>query len=68
MIDREVLARLAEESGRLLGEVGVRPEDTRWIRAHAGTIASLAGEMPRADLGDRVERALRLLLRRLRSR
>jgi hypothetical protein len=41
MIDEEVLARLAAESGRVLGELGVRPEDERWIRLHAQTIASL---------------------------
>ena len=37
----EVLERLARESGRRLGELGVRPEDERWIREHAGTIVSL---------------------------
>jgi hypothetical protein len=40
---REVLRQLARESGRLLGELGVRPEDREWIAAHAETIASLAG-------------------------
>jgi hypothetical protein len=40
----DVLVRLARESGRLLGELGVRPEDGKWIRAHAETIAGLAGE------------------------
>lgn len=43
----DVLALLARESGRLLGELGVRPEDEAWIRAHAETIASLAGGPPR---------------------
>jgi hypothetical protein len=42
-VDPEVLLRLARESGRTLGEIGVRPEDHRWIREHAETIASLAG-------------------------
>lgn len=42
-VDREDLVRLARESGRNLGEIGVRAEDVRWIRAHAETIASLAG-------------------------
>ncbi len=37
----EPLVRLAAESGRLLGELGVRPEDHRWIAAHAETIAGL---------------------------
>jgi hypothetical protein len=42
-IDSEDLVRLARESGRHLGELGVRPEDARWIREHAETVASLAG-------------------------
>jgi hypothetical protein len=42
-MDRELLERLARESGRTLGELGVRPEDRDWIGAHAETIASLAG-------------------------
>lgn len=37
----EVLSRLAAETGRDLGELGVRPEDDRWIRLHAETLASL---------------------------
>lgn len=40
-VDREELLRLARESGRHLGELGVRPDDSRWIRAHAETMASL---------------------------
>jgi hypothetical protein len=39
--DPEVLRRLARESGRQLGELGVRSEDLRWIREHAETIESL---------------------------
>lgn len=39
--DHEALLRLARESGRLLGELGVRAEDDRWIREHAETVASL---------------------------
>lgn len=35
------LLRLARESGRLLGELGVRAGDDRWIHEHAETIASL---------------------------
>ena len=38
---------LARESGRLLGELGVRPDDGKWILIHAKTIASLFGEVPR---------------------
>ncbi len=40
--DPEVLKRVARESGKTLGELGVRAEDARWIREHAETIASLA--------------------------
>lgn len=39
--DPGTLLRLARESGRLLGELGVRAGDDRWIREHAETIASL---------------------------
>jgi hypothetical protein len=39
--DPESLLQLARESGRLLGELGVRAEDDGWIREHAETIASL---------------------------
>ena len=35
------LRRLAQERGRLLGELGVRPEDERWQRLEAEAIASL---------------------------
>ncbi|HTY41177.1 MAG TPA: hypothetical protein VMH79_04820 [Thermoanaerobaculia bacterium] len=35
------LRRLAHERGRLLGELGVRPDDARWARAEADAIASL---------------------------
>jgi hypothetical protein len=39
----EVLRELSRESGRALAELGVRPEDEKWIVEHARTIASLAG-------------------------
>lgn len=39
----ESLRDLARESGRALAELGLRPDDERWIREHADTIASLAG-------------------------
>jgi hypothetical protein len=45
--DQDVLERLARESGRLLGELGVRPEDENWIRIHAETIASLVSRRRR---------------------
>ncbi|MEO8189384.1 MAG: hypothetical protein ABI682_03500 [Acidobacteriota bacterium] len=40
-VEDESLLRLARETGRFLGELGVRPEDDRWILAHASTLASL---------------------------
>lgn len=38
---QEALLRLARETGTWLGELGVRPEDDRWIRSHAETLESL---------------------------
>ncbi len=38
---RDPLRRLAQERGRLLGELGVRPEDLRWQRLEADALASL---------------------------
>jgi hypothetical protein len=35
------LRRLARERGRILGELGLRPEDARWARVEAEAIASL---------------------------
>jgi hypothetical protein len=35
------LRRLAQERGRILGELGLRPEDARWARVEAEAIASL---------------------------
>ncbi len=43
----ETLRALARESGRVLADLGVRPEDENWMRVHADTIASLAGGRPR---------------------
>ena len=42
----ETLMQLARESGKALGELGVRPSDERWIDEHARTVASLAGGVP----------------------
>ncbi len=39
----DVLRQLSHEDGRALAEIGVRPEDTKWIAEHGETIASLAG-------------------------
>jgi len=35
------LRALAQERGRLLAELGVRPEDSRWAQMEADTLASL---------------------------
>lgn len=43
----EALQQVGDESARLLAELGVRPGDEEWIRAHARTVASLAGEKRR---------------------
>lgn len=64
-VDRDSLLRLARESGRHLGELGVRPDDARWIRAHAETVASLAGERSRNPL-DYVWRFARRAARKAR--
>ena len=53
---------LARERGRILGELGVTPEDGRWARAEADAIASLV----RPRLGPRLPPGLARLLRRLR--
>lgn len=61
MIEKEVLERLARETARRLAELGVGPADAAWIDAHAGTIASLAGErrpVRRRSLLDRLARRL----------
>ena len=57
---------LARERGRLLGELGVRPDDERWARAEADAIASLVRvraslrlPAPLASFFRRLERALR---------
>ena len=47
MTDAEPIARLASESGRLLGELGVKPDDDRWIQLQAETIASLLSRQRR---------------------
>ncbi len=60
------LLRLARESGRRLAELGVRAEDSRWIREHAETIASLAGRARRANPLDYFVRLARRAARKAR--
>ena len=52
--DDDPFVALARETGRTLGELGVRPEDSGWIAVHAGTIASLTvreHRRPRRGIG-----------------
>ncbi len=62
------LRRLAAERGRLMGELGVRPSDSRWASLEAETIAGLVA--PRLFVGlpvpVRVAVELARFLRRLR--
>ncbi len=63
--ESDPLRRLAQERGRILGELGVRPEDARWARAEADALASLltaslALRLP-GPLGGLVRRFRRLL-------
>jgi hypothetical protein len=55
------LRRLARERGRILGELGVRPEDAAWTRSEADAIASLT----KADMHLHMPEVLARLLRRL---
>jgi hypothetical protein len=41
MTPDDPITRLAGERGRILGQLGVRPEDTRWIEREGQTVASL---------------------------
>jgi hypothetical protein len=67
VIDPEVLARLARETGADLAALGVRPSDDRWIARHAEAIASLARPEPRrAGLAGRLYRFARRAARAAR--
>ena len=57
----EPLRRVAQERGRILGELGVRLEDVSWTRAEAETIGSLLTPSRRL----RLPRAIQGLLRKL---
>ena len=56
--DPEVLRQLARDSAERLTELGVRAGDSRWIRTHAETIASLAERSYRAVATKRMIRTL----------
>jgi hypothetical protein len=64
--DPEVLRRLARESGKVLAELGVEAGDSRWIRAHSETIASLAGRGRRPRFLDYLSRLARRAARTAR--
>lgn len=64
--DPDVLRRLARESGELLAELGVLTDDSRWLRRHAETIASLAGRGHRPGLRDYLGRLARRAVRTAR--
>lgn len=52
--DADPFVVLARETGRTLGELGVRPEDSAWIALHSETIASLTvreHRRPRRGIG-----------------
>jgi hypothetical protein len=64
--DPELLHRLARESGRFLGELGVRPEDSGWIRQHAETIESLTRRERRPGVFAKLRRLLLRVARKSR--
>jgi hypothetical protein len=60
-VPEDPLRRLARERGRLLGELGVLPQDAAWARSEADAIASLTTP----DLHVRMPEFLARFLRRL---
>ena len=60
------LRRLAQERGRILGELGVQPDDARWARAEAEMLASLLTVSRRLRLPGALGRMLRRIGRRVR--
>jgi|KBSSwiStaDraftv2_1062776.scaffolds.fasta_scaffold835245_3 hypothetical protein len=64
--DPEVLRQLARDSAERLTELGVRAGDSRWIRTHAETIASLAGRRRRIGFFDYLSRLARRAARTAR--
>ncbi len=59
----EPLRRLARERGRILGELGVRVEDTRWARKEADAILGLIDPGLRLPLPDVLPRLIRRIRR-----
>ena len=64
--DRDPLRALAQERGRLLAELGIRPEDARWAQMEADALASLIQPAMRIRLPAAVERLWRRVGRWIR--
>ena len=64
--ERDALRRLAQERGRILGELGVKPDDTRWARMEGETLASLLVPALSVRLPAALERLRRRLARIVR--
>jgi hypothetical protein len=64
--DRDPLRALAQERGRLLAELGVRPEDSRWAQMEADALASLVRPVMTVRVPATVERMWRRVRRLLR--
>ncbi len=65
-VSEEILRQLARESGRVLGQLGLRPDDTKWIEEQAQTITSLAGGKRRSGLSNLLYRLARRAARTAR--
>ena len=57
--ERDPLRALAQERGRLLAELGVRPEDARWAQMEADALAGLVTPAMTVRLPAAVERMWR---------
>jgi hypothetical protein len=64
--ERDPLRALAQERGRLLAELGVRPEDARWAQMEADALASLVTPAMPIRMPAVVERVWRKLGRWIR--
>jgi hypothetical protein len=63
MTGNDPLRRLAQERGRILGELGVKPEDARWTRAEGEALASLVTPAFPVLLPARLQRLARRVAR-----
>jgi hypothetical protein len=63
MTNDDPLRRLARESGRIAGELGVRTEDTRWIAALTADVESLTVPWRRGIVPRRLARFWRRIRR-----